>query len=197
MQLTPLIKKNGNKVSPEGIDLIKNMLQADTKKRYTAEQCLKHKWFTVASELKDNAERDPLDSDVLNNLMDFKGNSALKKAAMNLLVKLLNPKEINSLRKQFEKIDEDQSGNVSTEELSKALKKINKEIPDEEIEKIVAEIDIKGNHEINYSEFIAATLNAKVYLNESRLLMLFKEFDTDDSGYITVENLKEAFEKIR
>ena len=129
--------------------------------------------------------------------MDFKGNSALKKAAMNLLVKLLNPKEINSLRKQFEKIDEDHSGNVSTEELSKALKKINKDIPDEEIEKIVAEIDIKGNHEINYSEFIAATLNAKVYLNESRLLMLFKEFDTDDSGYITVENLKEAFEKIR
>ena len=109
-------------MSPEGIDLIKNMLQKDIKKRYSAEQWLKHKWFSVARDLKDNAERDPLDPDVLNNLLDFKGNSALKKAAMNLLVKMLNPKEINDLRKEFEKIDEDQSGNVSTEELSKALK---------------------------------------------------------------------------
>ena len=116
------------------------MLQADVKKRYSAEQCLKHKWFSVASELKDNAERDPLDVDVLNNLMDFKGNTALKKAAMNLLVKMLNPKEIKSLRLQFEKIDTDQSGNVSTEELSKALKLINKDIPDEEIEQIFSNI---------------------------------------------------------
>ena len=189
-------QKEWKKVSPEGIDLIKNMIQVDTKKRYSAEQCLKHKWFTVASELKDNAERDPLDENVLGNLMEFKGTSALKKAAMNILVKMLNPKEIQSLRLEFEKIDENQSGHVDASELSKALKLTNHNIPESEIEQIINEIDVNGNKEINYSEFIAATLNARKYLNESRLLMIFKEFDIDDTGFITMENIKEAFKKL-
>jgi len=49
---------------------------------------------------------------------------------------------------------------------------------------------------INYSEFLAATMKVRKLLNEDRLLMLFKEFDTDDSGYITKDNLQEAFSKL-
>ena len=39
-------------------------------------------------------------------------------------------------------------------------------------------------------------MSTRKLLNENRLLMLFKEFDTDDSGYITRENLEEAFTKL-
>lgn len=189
-------QKEWKKVSPEGIDLIKNMIQTDVKKRYSAEQWLKHKWFTVALQLKDNSERDPLDENILKNLMEFKGTSALKKAAMNILVKMLNPKEIRSLRIEFEKIDINNSGNIDASEISNALKATNQNIAESEIENIINEIDDNGNKQINYSEFIAATLNARKYLNESRLLLIFKEFDIDDTGFITMDSLKKAFEKL-
>lgn len=188
-------QKEWKKVSDEGKDLISHMLQVDTKKRYTAEQCLKHKWFDVAKENK-NEEKDALDPGLLKNLLEFKGSSRLKKAAMNLFVKTLNPSDLEKLREQFEVLDENNTGQVDAAELSNALQKANLEIPEKQINAIIKEIDAADNNMINYSEFIAATLTTRSLLNESRLMMLFKEFDTDDTGFITKDNLQEAFKKI-
>ena len=54
-------------------------------------------------------------------------------------------------------------------------------------------MDYKGNGKINYSEFLAATISVKSVLTYEKLYALFKHFDTDDSGFITPENLKESF----
>lgn len=39
-----------------------------------------------------------LDNEVIQRLKAFKGSSKLKKAALNVLVKMLNPKDIEKLR---------------------------------------------------------------------------------------------------
>lgn len=189
-------QKEWKKVSKEGMDLIEHMLEVDTKKRYTAEQCLKHKWFAVAKENKHDQDKDPLDADVLKNLVQFKGSSTLKKAAMNMLVKTVSANEFDKLREQFEALDEDKTGQVDAEELSRALKKSKLNISDEQIEAIIKEVDSAGNNMINYTEFLAATMTARKWLNDNRLMMLFKEFDIDDTGFITKENLEEAFHKL-
>jgi calcium-dependent protein kinase len=59
----------------------------------------------------------------------------------------------------------------------------------------MADIDYAGNGKINYSEFLAATIEIKNVLTYDRLWALFKYFDTDCSGYITPANLREAFAK--
>lgn len=120
----------------------------------------------------------------------------LKKTAMSVLVKLVTAKEIGQLKKQFEAIDTDFTGYIDAEELSEAMKKSNLKVPAQEIDKIISEIDYKGNKQINYSEFIAATLTTKKILNDSRLKVLFREFDVDNSGFITKDNLEEAFERL-
>jgi len=55
----------------------------------------------------------------------------------------------------------------------------------EEIESIVKELDFADNKKINYSEFIAATINAAEFLTEDKLEAIFKTFDIDNSGEIT------------
>jgi hypothetical protein len=60
---------------------------------------------------------------------------------------------------------------------------------------IVRNVDYAGNGKINYSEFLAATVELKKVLTYDRLWALFKYFDTDNSGYITPANLREAFAK--
>ena len=120
----------------------------------------------------------------------------LKKTAMSVLVKMLTAKEIGKLKQQFQAIDTDHTGYIDAQELSEAMKKSNLNVPAKEIDTIIAEIDYKGNKQINYSEFIAATLRTKRILNDSRLKVLFKEFDVDDSGYITKENMIEAFNRL-
>jgi calcium-dependent protein kinase len=157
---------------------------------------LKHEWFKCAGEFKNDDDKDPLDPDMLKNLLAFKGSSKLKKAAMNLFVKIVNEKEFDALRKQFEAIDVDHTGDIDAEEISKALKQSNLEIDEAQIDALIKEIDDAGNNMINYTEFLAATVTTKNLLNDNRLTMLFREFDTDDTGYITKENLEEAFGKL-
>ena len=61
---------------------------------------------------------------------------------------------------------------------------------EEEINNIIKELDFAENKRINYSEFIAATINVKEYLTDERLQAIFNQFDIDNSGKITKANLK-------
>ena len=65
----------------------------------------------------------------------------------------------------------------------------------DEVNRIIENVDYAGNGKINYSEFLAATIEVKDVLTNEKLYALFKYFDTDNSGVITAENLREAFQK--
>ena len=45
----------------------------------------------------------------------------------------------------------------------------NIDIPDEQVEKIIEEVDYFGNGRINYTEFLVATLEVKSFLNDNKL----------------------------
>ena len=49
-----------------------------------------------------------------------------------------------------------------------------------------------GNGTVSYSEFLAATLSAANVAKEENLIQAFEHFDTDGSGFITRDELKEA-----
>ena len=94
------------------------MLQKEPLNRITTERILKSKWFAGLQ----SEQTTKLSSDVLNNMMKYKGASMLKRAAMNLLVKQLNPKLLEDLHDQFVALDKDKSGLLSQEEITEALK---------------------------------------------------------------------------
>ena len=60
---------------------------------------------------------------------------------------------------------------------------------DDEIKDIIKKTDYDGDNKINYTEFLAATMDLKTFLDESKLLAVFRKFDTDNSGYLTKENI--------
>jgi len=49
--------------------------------------------------------------------------------------------------------------------------------------------DTDGNGTINYTEFLAATMDATTFLRESYIKTAFKMFDTDGSGKISASEL--------
>ena len=53
----------------------------------------------------------------MENLKKYRGQSILKKAAMNVLVKHLNANQLQTLKAEFEKIDTDMSGFLEFKEL--------------------------------------------------------------------------------
>jgi calcium-dependent protein kinase len=61
---------------------------------------------------------------------------------------------------------------------------------------MISNIDYLGNGEINYSEFLAATVHSKLLINEEHLWTVFNKFDTDNTGFISDQNLVEVMEKV-
>jgi calcium-dependent protein kinase len=67
---------------------------------------------------------------------------------------------------------------------------------EQELDDIIRQIDNDDNGKINYSEFIAATIDIRKYLTRARVEALFKSFDVDDRGEIDAKSLKSAFTKL-
>jgi calcium-dependent protein kinase len=77
-----------------------------------------------------------------------------------------------------------------------ALLEAGVQINQTELDHIIQEVDYHGNNKINYTEFLAATITINKILTNERLLAMFKQFDTDNSGYITPEDIIEAMHKL-
>ena len=106
-----------------------------------------------------------------------------------MLVKMADQESIEALREEFVKLDEDGTGLINAEELKAAINSSDIQIPEEEVNKIISEVDYFGNGKINYSEFLVATLDVKSFLDDNKLKALYNQFDTDGSGQITKENI--------
>ena len=52
-------------------------------------------------------------------------------------------------------------------------------VSEEEIQGFIAQMDYHNNQMINYSEFLAATVDTQISITEPRLKVAFNMFDTD------------------
>lgn len=73
-----------------------------------------------------------------------------------------------------------------------AIKLWGHRIPAAEVETIMAAADVDGDGEIDYNEFVAATMNISQLEKEDLIWRAFTEFDTDGSGWISFEELEKA-----
>ena len=60
------------------------------------------------------------------------------------------------------------------------------------MDEIMAVADLNGNGELDYSEWLVATLKRSEIINTKRLKQAFQYFDKDGSGKISLDELKEA-----
>lgn len=75
---------------------------------------------------------------------------------------------------QFKLIDHDNSGLLTAEELRETMMLLSEnEVTEEDVNRIIKEIDQENNKVINYSEFLAATIPQEYYVTEDRLKALF------------------------
>lgn len=64
-------------------------------------------------------------------------------------------------------MDEDDSGTIELQELIQAYTQIETDLDQEAIERICKKVDIDGNNEIEYSEFVAHCLTSKQLTSEN------------------------------
>ena len=174
-------------VSDKAKEFIKSMLVIDPKHRPTARDAQKHAWLREwASRLRKHDDN-MLSPNVVKALVTFKEFSDMRKLLCEVLSFTLLPDQIKDLRKEFEKMDTDGSGEISLAALKQVLM-INAgagslgALTEEEVEDIFNAMRVKKTEtRIHWHEFIAAGLS-QCRVDDRNLRLAFDRLDSDHKG---------------
>lgn len=180
------------KVSPEAQDLVKKLLVKDAEQRLSAEDALKHKFINKRHDVQDAARpgspRDQMEG-LGDALVSFAKASQFRRACMSVMAWSLTNEERAKVREMFIAMDKNNTGTITMCELRDIL--MNKfEISDDQVKPIFAALDTAQNDEIHYSEFLAAMCSTRIAMHDELLRQTFSRFDADNTGFISVDNLR-------
>nr|GMC90109.1 calcium-dependent protein kinase 13 [Ipomoea batatas] len=175
-------------ISEGAKSLVRQMLEPDPKLRLTAKQVLEHPWLQNAKK----APNVPLGDVVKSRLKQFSLMNRFKRKALRVIADFLSNEEVEDLKEIFGKIDADNDGIVSIEELKVGLQKLNSQLAESEIQMLIEAIDTNGKGTLDYGEFIAVSLHLQRMANDEHLRKAFSYFDKNGNGYIEPDELQDA-----
>ena len=98
------------------------------------------------------------------------------------------------MRELFKSMDISGTGQLTRDEFSVKLIDLYGENDGKEMAKnIFNSLDLDGSGKISYDEFLSAMISSKKVVTEERLEKAFKIFDKDNSGKLSVKEIKNVF----
>ncbi|KRX01424.1 Protein kinase-like domain [Pseudocohnilembus persalinus] len=163
-------------ISQSAVDILKKMLEYKQDQRWSATQCLEHKWF-----------------------YEMGVKSKEQKATLTFIASQLTSKEEKyMLADTFKKIDKNGDGVLSKEEIVNGFMQelqMTKSEAEAQANIIFETVDIDKSGQIDYHEFIVATMNQEKALTKDKIQQSFSLFDQDGDGQITVKELQKVLGK--
>lgn len=177
-------------ISEDAKNLIRMLLKMNPRDRYTAEQALNHEWIKNKAPQSKGVS---LQSNFVDNLRGFRSQNKLKKAALHIIAGQLNEDQIKALRETFMALDGNGDGLLTAAEMKEGLAKSGlKDIP-VDLQQILEDVDSDGSGVVDYTEFLAATLDRRLYLQEDVCWSAFRLFDKNGDGKISQQELQQVF----
>jgi calcium-dependent protein kinase len=179
-------------VSDDAKVLITWLMKKNPEDRFSAEQALHHIWIAH------KAPKAPvltLQEGLVERLHAFRLRSKFMKAALHVIAGQLDESRIRDLRDVFVSFDTNGDGLITHSELRRGLQQAGIRIPKPDVEDIMDSVDCDGSGEIDYTEFLAATLEKQQYIDEDVCWSAFSLFDLNRDGKITSNELKQVLGK--
>jgi calcium-dependent protein kinase len=174
-------------ISADAKDLICKLL-APEDERISPKDALKHPWL-ISSKSKNEEIKTQLRPVHMERLRKFHKMANFKKVVLTFIASRTTDKEVMEEMKAFQSLDKNKDGYITVHELKSAIKGKMKE---EEVKEILNGVDTDKNGAINYTEFIAATLN-KILLNDrGKIEKAFKLLDQNGDGSINAHDLTQV-----
>lgn len=177
-------------VSPTAKEFINTLLVTNPKLRPTATEAQKLTWLEEWAHRTKSDNDQILNPNVVRALVNFKEFSYMRKLLCEVLSFTLLPEQIKDLRKEFETLDIDGSGEISLLSLKQVLVTNAGAgslgaLTEEEVEDIFNAMRVKKSEtRIRWHEFIAAGLS-QCEVDDRNLRLAFDRLDNDHKGVST------------
>lgn len=181
-------------VSNEAKNFIRSLLVLDPMQRPTAKQAKESKWLKMWRHMENGDQAPDINPNVVKALIGFKEYSDMRKLLCEVLSFTLLPEQIQGLRNEFEKYDQDGTGEITLGTLKKVL--IGNAasgslggLTEDEVEDIFNALRVRKNETtIHWHDFIAAGLS-QCEVDDRNLRLAFERLDQEHKGFITFENV--------
>jgi calcium-dependent protein kinase len=187
-------------ISDDAKDFVASLLIKDPLRRMSATDALKHTFLTKTISslaIKNNGSgsgseegEGEAESLPVHTLRKFRQYSMFKRQVLSVIAFTLGEAEIKSMRQAFKEFDVEKNGVVSFDEFALVMASKGM-MENDEIKKLFSSLDQDQTGVIKYSEFLAACVNEKTMLNERRIIDVFSRIDTDHTGNLSKDNLRE------
>mmetsp|Transcript_12048 Transcript_12048/g.13792 ORF Transcript_12048/g.13792 Transcript_12048/m.13792 type:complete len:1089 (+) Transcript_12048:74-3340(+) len=181
-------------VSPTAKEFINTLLTTNPKLRPNATTAQHLTWLEEWAHRTKTDNDHILNPNVVRALVNFKEFSDMRKLLCEVLSFTLLPEQIKDLRKEFEKVDIDGSGEISLLSLKQVLVTNAGAgslgaLTEEEVEDIFNAMRVKKTEtRIRWHEFIAAGLS-QCEVDDRNLRLAFDRLDNDHKGYVTLDDI--------
>ena len=185
-------------ITSEAKELIKLMLKKNPSERLSAEDCLKHRWFKIMENSEKNKNQrisKQIQINAIQHMAKFVHENRFKQAVLQFISTQFNiQREENDLKELFKSMDVTGTGQLSKQEFTKKLMELYGENDGKEMaDTIFNSLDMDGSGKISYDEFLSAMINSQKVVTEERLKKAFKMFDKDNSGKLSVKEIRNVF----
>ncbi|KAF6156936.1 hypothetical protein GIB67_039697, partial [Kingdonia uniflora] len=100
--------------------------------------------------------------------------------------------EFVGIKESFQLMDVNNNGKITLGELKVGLGKIGHNIPDVDHQMLMEAADVDGNGTLDFEEYVAVAIHLRKIENDEYLHKAFEFFDKKKSGYIEIEELRDA-----
>jgi calcium-dependent protein kinase len=173
-------------ISSECKDFIRSLLQVDPHVRLSAQAALEHPWIAKSNMMSEKT------SPILESLRQYGCISEYRRYFSQALAWSASNEDQAKVRDHFLALNTSQRGSLTFEELRIAMLKKFPAMEDTEFENICYALDHNHDHTIHYSDFLAAMMGTQISLTQDIMRTAFRRFDVDNSGFITVDDLRSS-----
>ncbi|KAL8274699.1 hypothetical protein Esti_001414 [Eimeria stiedai] len=187
--------RHWKRISEQAKDLVRRCLTYVPSKRITAKEALQHPWIQMYATGHGGVEQAlsvRLGSDLIERFKSFQRLHKLKRLAITCVAYQLSDSEIGMLHDAFAALDKNADGVLTVNEIQQGLQQCG--VNGDDVLEVLKELDTDGNGTIDYTEFIAASMDHKIYEQESACQNAFRVFDLDGDGKISVDELQKVLE---
>mmetsp|Transcript_48706 Transcript_48706/g.104909 ORF Transcript_48706/g.104909 Transcript_48706/m.104909 type:complete len:589 (+) Transcript_48706:42-1808(+) len=173
-------------ISRVGKSFVQRLLQREVKTRPNATKVYQEPWLRPG-----DADKTPrIASDVVSRLLDLDEDapSMLRQVAVTAVVQNLPEEKLEAWRLAFQALDTDGDGLLSLDEIRRGLIRNGLVLPDA-LEDTMRAMDSDGSGSVDYSEFLAATMDQRLCVEKDMCRAAFHCLDLDGDGAISPAEL--------